>query len=387
MRKFKGLFLFLVLTLIILNLTGCSRISEDDIIDASETFSKGDLPLNLLETVSGKEAIVIGQFRGIQEHQDLLADFVIHQFENNDISLVVLGDRHAYSWIFDSYVKGDLSSDLFVEEVISNWAIFLNRIRDYNNNLDNSKISVKTGDMNSQEDQFISSLQYMRQQLPERDTVNRLLNRTISAADRRDILLEFKDILLNNSSNFNQSWGSDWNRLLVEMIDVELTSIEIREMWDIDYREAHTLREELIKELANERLNNNGNAIFNYSFYQAQKEHYLGSRKQWLAEYLNSDESPVESSYSLLTLPMTGNITDGNNGIKDINIKENEDDDLFKSTANLIGLDDNIYMDFDRGIFRNKKMDLNLYYQKIEANPYDIFDGVILLPEATLIGY
>ncbi len=116
--------------------------------------------------------------------------------------------------------------------------------------------------MNSQEDQFISSLQYMRQKLPERDTVNRLLNRTISAADRRDILLEFKDILSNNSSNFNQSWGSDWNRLLVEMIDVELESIEIREMWDIDYREAHTLREELIKELANERLNNNGNAIF-----------------------------------------------------------------------------------------------------------------------------
>ena len=387
MRKFKGLLLFLVLGFMILTLTGCSRVGEDDIINASESFSKGELPLSLLDTISGKEAIVIGQFRGIKEHQNWLADFVIHQFENNEISLVVLGDRHAYSWIFDSYVRNDLNSDLFVEEVISDWAVFLNRIKEYNNDLNNKKISVKTGDMNSQEDQFIISLQYMRQQLSERDTVNRLLNRTISAANREDILIEFKHILSNNSSNFDQSWGSDWNRLLIEMIDVELASIEIREMWGLDYREAHTLREKLIKDLANDRLQSNGNTIFNYSFYQAQKEHYLGSRKQWLAEYLNSDESPVKSSYSLLALPMTGNIIDTNNGIKDINIMENENDDLFKKTANIFGVDDYIYMDFNREIFRNKRVDLNLYYQKIEAKPYNIFDGVILLPEATLIGY
>ncbi len=387
MRKFKGLLLFLVLGFIILTLTGCSRIGEEDIINASETFSKGELPLSLLETISGKEAIVIGQFRGVKEHQNWLADFVIHQFENNEISLVVLGDRHAYSWIFDSYVRNDLNSNLFVEEVISDWAVFLNRIKEYNNNLNNKKISVKTGDMNSQEDQFIISLQYMRQELSERDTVNRLLNRTISAANRKDVLLEFKDLLSNNSSNFDQSWGSDWNRLLIEMIDVELASIEIREMWDLDYREAHTLREELIKDLASDRLQSNGNTIFNYSFYHAQKEHYLGSRKQWLAEYLNSDESPVESSYSLLSLPMTGNIVGINNDIKDINIIENENDDLFKRTANIFGVDDYIYMDFNREIFRNKRVDLNLYYQKIEANPYEIFDGAILLPEATLIGY
>lgn len=388
MQGSKRIFLFILLLAIILSLSACTRISSDNINDASEVFSKNNMPVSFLNKVSEAEAIVIGQYKGIKEHQDLLADLTIHQHKNSNIDIVVLGSRHAYSWIFNSYVKGELNSDLFVEEVTSDWVIFLSRIREYNKDLsDNNKISVKTGDINSQEDQFVSSLQYMRQQLPERDTVNRLLNRIISAADRTEVLIEFKNILSNNSSNFSQSWGSDWNKILIEMIEVEIASTEIREMWDLDYTEAHILREDLIKELAEKRLENNNNIIFNYSFYQAQKNHYLGTRKEWLAGYLNSEDSSIETSYSFLFIPMSGQIFDGEDGIMNIDISIEEDNGLFKRTVDLIGSDKQIYIDFHFDQFKNKKDDLNLYYQKIEAVPYNIFDGAILMPKASLINY
>ncbi|MFN2363619.1 MAG: hypothetical protein ABR596_04915 [Halarsenatibacteraceae bacterium] len=380
MKLFKKPVLLSLIILLVF-LTGCSGISEDEIRNSSEVFSKNEFPESLMERISGAEAIVLGQYHGYRNSQDFLADFIINQHKNNNISQIVIGAPHAYSWIYNSYVKGEMNSDLFVEEIISEQKILLVIIREYNSNLaKDDMITVKTGDINFQEDQFISSLQYMRQQIPERDTINRLLNRVISAANRAEILEEFKRLLSNNKSNFNDSWGADWNKKLLEMIEVELESIEIRGIWDKDYTEAHLLRENLIKDLAEKRIQESGNTIFKFTFYQAQKDHYLGTRKEWLAEYLASETSLVESSYSFLLLPMSGRMYDPNNGTMNIDIRNLEENSLFKKTIDILGNDDFIYMDFNSKPYKNNKERLDLYYQKIEAVPYKIFDGAILLP-------
>ncbi|MFW5873156.1 MAG: hypothetical protein ACOCVD_00595 [Bacillota bacterium] len=381
MKLFKKPALLLILVLVLTFFIGCSRVSDDEIRNSAEVFSVDELPESLLEKINGAESIILGQYHGYQENQKFLADFIIYQHENNNINQVILGNRHAYSWIYNSYVKGEINSDLFVEEIISEEKLLLDRIKEYNSNLaKDDMISVKTGDLNSQEDQFISSLQYMRQKLPERDTINRLLNRVISASDRTKVLNEFKHLLSNNESNFNDNWGEDWNKKLLEMIEVEIKSTEIRDMWNQDYTDAHILRENLIKNLAEKRIQDKGNTIFMFTFYQAQKKHYLGSRKEWLAEYLASDESFVESSYSFLLFPMSGSIYDRNDGVMNIDIEGLEDNSLYKKTIEILGANDFIYLDFDRESFKNNKVKLDLYHQKIEAVPHKIFDGTILLP-------
>lgn len=381
MKSFKKPAFMLFLAILLLLLTGCSGISDEEIRKSSAVFSENEFPESLMERISGADSIVLGRYHGYQDNQDFLSDFIINQHINNNINQIVLGNSHAYSWIYNSYVKGEINSDLFVEEIISEQKILLDRIREYNSSLaNNNMINVKSGDNNFQEDQFISSLQYMRQQIPERDTINRMLNRVISASDRAKVLNEFKTLLSNNKSNFNDSWGTDWNKRLLEMIEVELESIEIRNIWDQEYTEAHVLRENLIKDLAKKRIQENGNTIFVFTFYQAQKEHYLGTRKEWLAEYLASGLSLVESSYSFLLLPMSGSMYDPNNGRMDIDIRDLEENSLFKKTIDILGIDDFIYLDFNRNSFKNNKERLDLYYQRIEAVPYKIFDGTILLP-------
>ncbi len=381
MKLLKKPVFLLFLIIISVFLAGCSGISDDQIRKSSELFSEGEFPGSLMERISGADSIVLGQYHGYQGNQDFLADFIIDQHKNNNINQIVLGNHHAYSWIYNSYVKGEINSDLFVEEIISEQEILLDRIREYNSRLTNiNMINVKSGDINSQEDQFISSLQYMRQQIPERDTINRMLNRVISAANRAEVLNEFKNLLSNNKSNFNDSWGADWNKKLLEMIEVELESIEIRDMWDQEYTDAHVLRENLIKDLAKKRIQENGNTIFIFTFYQAQKEHYLGTRKEWLAEYLASNKGLVESSHSFLLLPMSGSIYDPNNGMMDIDIRDLEENSLFKKTIEILGTNGFIFLDFNSNSFKNNKERLDLYYQRIEAVPFKIFDGTILLP-------
>lgn len=381
MKTFKKPVFLLFAIVLLFFLTGCSSINDDDIKNSAEVFSEDELPQSLIEKTSEADSIILGQYHGYQDHQNFIADFLIYQHKNNNIDQIVLGTRHAYSWIFNAYVKGDINSDLFVEEIISERKPFLDRIKEYNSNLDNDEmITVKTGDINSQEDQFISSLQYMRQQLPKRDTVNRLLNRIISAADRTEVLNEFKYLLSNNRSNFNNNWGSDWNKILLEMIEVELESIKIRNMWEQDYTEAHIQREDLIKDLAEKRIKANGSTIFNYTFYQAQKSHYLGTRKEWLAEHLANNTNFIENSYSFLLFPMSGKIYNGEEGEMDIDITDLEEKSLFRRVTNVLGADDFIYLDFNTSSFNKNKDNLDLYYQQIEAVPYEIFDGVILFP-------
>lgn len=38
----------------------------------------------------------------------------------------MLESPHAFSWIFNGYTQGELDNDLFVQEIIYKWPVFLN---------------------------------------------------------------------------------------------------------------------------------------------------------------------------------------------------------------------------------------------------------------------
>lgn len=48
----------------------------------------------------------------------------------------------------------------------------------------------------------------MRKHLPERDTINRLLNNIITADDREKVLEEFKEHLTIDKANYRDYWGA-----------------------------------------------------------------------------------------------------------------------------------------------------------------------------------
>lgn len=379
-RKVK---VVMILIGILFFLTGCSQISREAIINNSQSFIKGDVSSKLVDDIADKDSIVVGQFHGLKEHQEFLADLVIRSHQEIGLNQVVVESPHAFSWIFNGYAKGVLDDDLFVQEIIYKWPVFLNRIREYNLTQETDNIiEVRTGDANFHQDQFISSIQYMRQHLPERDTINRLLNNIITAADREEVLEEFKEHLTVDKANYRDYWGPGWNNTLIEMIKIELISLEIRNLWNDNYSEAHKIRENILKDIAEKQIKERGQTVFNFSFYHAQKQHQIGTRKEWLAEFLDKNYS----HYSLLTVPIAGEIKDENGGYEEVNLlKGNNRDELFKRTAELVGSDTNIYLSLTDSEFQKGQALMDLHFQKIEGVPNEIFDGIILFPEVTLL--
>ncbi|MGM0419588.1 MAG: hypothetical protein ACQEQG_01200 [Bacillota bacterium] len=368
---------------IIVFLSGCSQVSRETIINNSQSFTNDNISSNLLDDIADKDSIVVGQFHGLKEHQEFLANLVIKSHQEIGLKQVMVESPHAFSWIFNGYGQGELDNDLFVQEIIYKWPVFLNRIREYNLSQESeNRIAVRTGDANFHQDQFISSIQYLRQHLPERDTINRLLNNIITAEDREDVLEEFKEHLTVDKANYRDYWGPGWNKTLIEMIEIELTSLEIRNLWNDNYPDAHNMRENILKDIAEKQLTERGQTIFNFSFYHAQKQHQIGTRKEWLAGFLEKNYS----HYSLLAVPISGEIKDENGGYKEVDLLTgNNRGELFRRTAEIVGSDSNIYLSLADPEFQKGKALMDLHFQKIEGIPNEIFDGIILFPEVTLL--
>lgn len=166
------------------------------------------------------------------------------------------------------------------------------------------------------------------------------------------------------------------------MIEIELMSLNIRNLWRDNYSDDHNIRENILEDIAEKQIKEKGRTVFNFGFYHAQKKHQIGTRKEWLAEFLAKNYS----HYSLLAVPVSGEIKDANGRDGEVNLlKGDKKDELFKRTLGVVGSDTNIYLNLGEFEFQKSQVLMDLYFQKIEGVPNKVFDGIILFPEVTLL--
>lgn len=371
--------------ILLLLLTGCSRIDESAIENNSVIIAPGNLSVDTLKPMHDKKAIMVGEFPGTLEHQELLAELVKTLHEERRIDSVILEDRHAYSWIFEDYVLGRIDDGLFTQNIFQKYEVFLEAIRNYNNELSQEeKISVKSGDINFQHDQFLSSLQFMRRYLADREIINRFLNRLRTTADKKTELLEFKEFI-SEERPFTDEEDIDWNERIMNLIEIEIDSMEPRERWQEDYVQAHQLREEVLKKIASQELNQDKRVLFNYGFNHAQKAHHFGTEKEWLGEFLTSHH-PIskDETYNLTLVPVSGELVAQSGNLREVDLFSDQlDQELLSTTAELMGKENYIYLHLNPDKFSSDELKINLHFQQIEAVPYDLYDGFILIPRVT----
>lgn len=381
--KFKYNFFFIFILILIISLAACTRIDEGVIEKNSTAFTPGNIPAEMVDQMADKKAIMVGEFHRSQEHQELLFDLVKALHNQQGLDSVILQDRHAYSWIFTDFAEGRIEDGVFLENVISRYEYFLKNIREYNNQLpQDQKVSVKSGDINFQHDQFLSSLQYMRRFLNDRELVNRFLNRLRTTSDKKTVMLDFKEEI-EQEQPFEVERDIDWNRRISRILEIEIDSFAPREKWQSDYVQAHRLREEVFKKIASWELSDDKRVLFNYGFNHTQKSHHFGTEKEWLGEFLSKNYPVTENkTYSITFVPMRGELRTSEGKIEQIDLmKDTSDNELLTTTAELMGEENHIFLNLNPDDFPSRENKINLHFQKIEAVPYELYDGFLLIPQ------
>jgi len=380
----KSISLAVILGLIMLTASACGGLDEETIEKNSSVFENDNIPQELITELQDKKAIVAGELHSSQEHQMLLAALAVELHQEGELDAVVLDSRHAYSWIIEDYVRGELDDGAFLQEIIDNRRSFLQEIREYNQERESEdELIVRSGDINFQHDQFLSSLQFMRRYIENGGSLNHFLNQLRSASDREQVMRNYKEEL--EEEELQGAWDRDWNERVMRMIEVELDSREPREKWQTDYTHAHELREEALKRIASWNLNENREILFNYGFNHAQKEHHFGTEKEWLGEFISSNH-PISggASYNFIVMPLQGQIRTREGDIENIDIvTDPPEDEIISYSSEVLGEDQPVFINFAED-FISGEVTFDLHYQQVEAVPGEIYDGIIILPEVSV---
>jgi hypothetical protein len=103
--------------------------------------------------------------------------------------------------------------------------------------------------------------------------------------------------LESQRSSLTASWGVGWYDAVVEMVEVERASIDIRTDRESHDDRAARAREEIIKQLADARIAGYPqHTVINIGGNHAQKSHLKGTEQEWMGDYLVHRSTAIDGS-------------------------------------------------------------------------------------------
>lgn len=395
----KKLYLFILLGILFIT-TSCNQSQIREIVKNNIILFEENFPQELIDTLSDNKIVVVGEYHDIKDHRDLVTELAITLNRESEFKLFLTETPHGVSWMLEDYCLGEFSktSDLF-EFIKGNSQVDLDKIREYNDSLPkNQRIKVKGVDINHHPAYLIKSLAFINEEkiLKETDILQEFLQNIEKKSQDDDFEAELKKEILSLQRKLNLEkekyislWGNKWYQRITEMVEIEKLSIQCRqELEEENYSERTIIRENIMKELVDEYLKNENNrVIFNIGANHAQKKALRGTKHEWVTEYLQN-RSPYanNSTYSLLVVPAKGRIrwgSIGNNREIDIS-KGRGKNELFK-IMNSYAKDKHSFLPLDDKIFSIKKdIPMNFHFETVYTAPKELYDGIIMLPEASV---
>jgi hypothetical protein len=125
--------------------------------------------------------------------------------------------------------------------------------------------------------------------LPDPAPVTAFLSAAYDTPERQTAALgQLRSELLTGRASLVASWGSRWYDVVSELVDVELASVGIRAGRRSDYDRTTRDREDVIKRLADSRLDGYGfRTVVSAGNTHAQKSRLMGTEGvEWLGDYL-----------------------------------------------------------------------------------------------------
>ncbi len=353
-------------------------------------FNSPVLPNIVYESLSQYKVIVLGEFHTILEEREFVGSLAVRLNEKKEYTEVCAECPDAYSWIFQKLSTGELEN---LPEGISYKKVMpiLNSLKKFNSG-DNKSAKPNCIDANLQPHFFLNSLKTFAEYFSDSADLFFIYDSFLNSSPLtyKENLIYYIDILANSPSNLGLSASNANTIQLLRMFQNELISVDIRTKWNTDYLWSINKRETLIKSSAEYFISRNeGTTIFYFGLNHAQKKRFMGSKIEWLGEYLhNQSVTASGKTISIVGVPLKGEITNGNvQGTIHFNlVQQSKSNDLFR----LVGEQTNYnysWLFLTDNLFLENNIRTKYIYNEISVPIGEQYDAFFIFPVGTYVGW
>jgi hypothetical protein len=252
-------------------------------------FAISSIPDEMVTRLAQSKVVVVGETHLIQEQGTLLGKLMQGLYAQGFRQLL-LEWPHMADWLLINFVGDTGLEPSWTPPNTMVGGSVVTAVRDFNRTLPAGaeKVSVRAIDVNLIEyggaASFRNMLNSLSRHLADRGPITVFMNSGYFTPE----INQFRNELQNGRVNLISSWGANWYSIVAEMADVELASIDIRANRESNYDQTARDRENVIRNMADLRLNGYGhNTVVSVGNTHAQKSSLMGTAGvEWLGDYL-----------------------------------------------------------------------------------------------------
>ncbi|MDH3498191.1 MAG: hypothetical protein OER21_15645 [Gemmatimonadota bacterium] len=262
-------------------------------------FDLPTVPETVLDRLAPYRVVVVGETHFLEEHDTFMTALLRALHARGFRQLLVEWPSYA-NWVLEDFIGGSALEPGWQPTLALG---MFEGVRDFNATLaEAERMRVHGIDVNLTEyggaAQFRSSLAGLVGHLPSAGPVAAFLQGSYgSPATQTPLLATLRTALDRDAAALRASWGEHWYATIVEMVDVEIRSVDIRAHRESDYDRSVRMREEVIKELADTRIAASSyGTVINIGSTHAQKSRLFGTNIEWLGDHLVHRSTVVNGS-------------------------------------------------------------------------------------------
>jgi hypothetical protein len=348
-------------------------------------FDGQSIPDEVLDRLASHRVVLVGETHFLREHRELMAE-LMRELHARGFRQFLFEWTQVADWLLADFVNdGGLEPEW--APPLSIGGDMISAIRDLNRTLpENERIRVHGADVTLQDygggEAFLWSLGRLAQHLPDPGPLSSLPQGDYDTPESQTALLEALQAELSaGRSDLVASWGQPWYDTVVEMVEVELTSVPIRAIRESNYDKSVRLREDAIKRLVDARLQDLPHGtLINFGSTHAQKERLRGTEVEWLGDYLVHKSQAADGSVIVLEVSAAYIVSLPESGIPDSDLAASPENELLR-VMNQTWPDQIVFLPLDDPLFSSGRIPMNFgdIYVGAPKRHYDLF---VLLPLA-----
>jgi hypothetical protein len=388
MKKMNGSLKNSVASLVLVaSMIACSQVTEVSTTDLTQvverdglSFSMESIPDAVLDRLASHRVVLVGETHFLREHDELMAE-LLRELQARGFRQFLFEWAQMADWLLADFVD-DRGLEPGWTPPLSIGGSLLTAIRDLNRTLpEEDRIEVHAIDVNLADygggESFRWSLGGLARHLQTPGPLADFLqgSQDISAA-RIQGLWTLQSELRASRSALVESWGAYWYETVLEMVEVEISSLQIRALRERDYDESVRLREGVMKRLADRRLRGcRDGTVINVGGNHAQKRRLKGTRQEWLGDYLVHRSPATGGSVIVLAVTAAEIRSVAGSGIPDFDLSASPKNELFR-VMNRTWPDQVVFLPLDDPVFAEDGIPMNfegIIYVGAPKRHYDVF--------------
>jgi len=376
--------------------TSCSLMPEVSTAELEQIVQRDSVPFDVqsvpdevLDRLASHRVVVVGETHFLREHRELIVE-LLRELHARGFRQLLFEWTQVADWLLADFVNDDGLHPGWAPP-LSIGGDMITAIRDFNRTLpENERIRVHAIDVTLQDygggESFLGSLGALARHLPDPGPLSVFLQGDYDTHESQKAQLETLQAELNaGRSDLVASWGEHWYDTVVEMVEVELTSVSIRAIRESNYDKSVRLREDAIKRLVDSRLQDFPyGTLINIGSTHAQKERLWGTEVGWLGDYLVHKSQAADGSVIVLEVSAAHIVSVPGSGIPDYDLKASPENELFR-VMNQTWPDQIVFLPVDDPVFSSGRVPINSEGTISVGVPKRHFDVFVLLPFANRV--